>query len=262
VSINKIYIMTLERSGRLPYTLGAMGGGGVPMEIVESVFGIDDIAYKKSVDLCKDAIKDGFDVFQEILDAGHHETCPIIYLCQRWNRLRLLRRIADENNISFVFYDDFCLHNYSTCGRPVSYSNFDELVAYLCELGEFKNLVFEEDFENTLPYPNINVRDFAWGLFPFLYSGNDNAFVASPAGAAWLIETFNGLPHLRHFEDMLWHLRHGRETVKQPFGNWTSTALRIRFIFSSHEQTQKYMPTTIHTDFTCAEVLRPVEETS
>lgn len=261
--IHKLYIMTLERSHRLPYCLGALGAKETPMEIVEPVFGIDDYAYDKSRALCEDAVKDGFDVFQDILRDGYHNKHPIGYLAQRWNYLRLFRKVIDCGEVCMILQDDYTFHGNIGKKSFVIFPHVDDLVCHLIAFGDFRVCIFgmdadsreiveERELVETHEIPIFSK------LVPQLVSQNDTMIVLSPAGAEYLTKVVSVMPFRKNVQNCLGWL--WTEGLPQPKGNYTTVADGARPIFSD-EVSEKYLPSTIHTDTMNWQVARPVETT-
>lgn len=244
--LKKIFVMTLERQDRVPYCLGSLSVNNTPMEIVEPVYGKDDHAYEKGRDVCDDAIRDGFEAFAHILEGGHHNTHPIGYLAQRWNYLRLFRRIAESDQPALILQDDYTFNP----DPETHFWEFDALVLDFLERGGFMNAIFginaprfpRETYANKL---ELLKRYSRYMLFcPLLVGNNDVAVLMSPEGAQWMIDTVTQLPAPNNFQNCLSEI--WESGMDQPQGNYTTLLSPFHNIFRDAFQT-KYQPSTIHT---------------
>ena len=255
--INRIYVMTLERSNRLPYALGALAAKDTPMQYVEPVFGKDDWDYEKSVDLCKDAVKDGFEAFQRILDEGFYKEHPIAYLCQRWNYLRIFRMMVDTGRQNILLQDDYMFFG------DVDYWVMDTFAAELEYFGLFKNCLFsmacrsEDHWKNIREFKTFPCEFFK-ELIPRIVSNVDTGILSSAEGAEWFIEAVTDTPEPNNFQNVLAWLSNHPEA--QPDGNWTTLRRAVCPIYAD-DLAEIHLPSTVHTDVFNWKIARPASET-
>lgn len=100
-----IFILTLTQT---PYrkwgSIGYLEAREFPMEIVESVNGIDGLAFADKTTLFEAADKDGFSFFLENEDFYH---IPIGMAAGTWSACRVLRHIVELGHCALVMEDDW-----------------------------------------------------------------------------------------------------------------------------------------------------------
>ena len=104
-NVSNIFIMTLKATPNRKWgMIGALDVRDFPMDIVETIDGIDGLEYKTHDAIFKAAAADGFEFFA---DNPEYLERPIPMVAGSWSACRVLRHIVEKDETSILMEDDW-----------------------------------------------------------------------------------------------------------------------------------------------------------
>ena len=187
--IEQILYMNLDRRpDRNAWFLENMETAGVPMEIVERIPAKNWRDYDSAEDIIKAVQKDGFGLN---IDLSYIQT-PMGDLGVIWSSAIALRQIVEDDKITLLIHDDFCLTDWGELAdKTACFFNMNML--------QIVNLQYvERDNEYITIYLDKRYNDdWFYGA-----AGGEGHLVFSPEGARRMLALVQGLDRLTPVEAM------------------------------------------------------------
>ena len=217
--IDKVLVLSLERCADRQRTwLGASQMRDIPLDCIRFVQAHDDTAYDDMDSIAAAAASDGFSFVEEyaIGTVTEYVQQTKASVCQVWNYGRILRHIAERDEICLVIHDDkmitvsFNILNILVDElRNIAEEEFYALQFVLrgdinevassqgtdiFEIDKLSREIFSAIFNQTL----TSYKDF------FLkrgFGGYDETMVLSPQGAGWVLDSLQASEDFYIFYD-------------------------------------------------------------
>lgn len=200
IVIDQIYILNLAREKKRNVVCTQhLLDAGVPDYKIR-VWRANDIdKYESNLELCEAAYKDGFQLFQNLIDTYNYKQCYPHYLAQTWNYLRFFEHVAQNDKNMVLMHDDVQLN-----------CTFDALESSCCELPtDFKFAFLSSQIKEPVDPKRIVGRG-PWGRVEYNRDEIDQIMLFTPKGAKELLDYFNGIQWLGDgwFMVAMWHHIH------------------------------------------------------
>lgn len=242
-----VYILNLASEQKRRYLCeGGLFAMQTPFHKVKHWRAIDDLNYKKTSDVIRDAIRDGFPSFQSYLDKGQQNAYNITLYTQTWNYCRFWRHLIENDETAMLIQDDRRLR------KP--YPRLVELFTELKKIDsdvQFLSLWYQLKFvpEQWLPSRRVPENpSFAYGICDL---GACAGHIVTPKGAKISLEVVPG-----HFPPRVEYAMKARCGEREHFYTLIDETENI-----FHLTKETYIPSRILSDETEDGFVRPVQTT-